>query len=62
MDWSGYFVMDVLAVVILGGALAYGTHMWRTRPRDDAIERASDEATRRLYHSEDDTGNKPLTR
>jgi hypothetical protein len=57
MDWSGYFIMDVLAVVILGGALAYGTLAWRQRSRDAATRRASDEATRHLYHPEDDTGN-----
>jgi CBS-domain-containing membrane protein len=52
MDWGGWmwFVIDVLAVVILGVALAYGAAMWRHRPRNPQIERASDEATKDLYH------------
>ncbi|HEX3487030.1 MAG TPA: hypothetical protein VHT51_18390 [Micropepsaceae bacterium] len=64
MDWGGWmwFVIDVLAVAVLGCTMAYGVVMWRTRPRDAASEKASDEATRRLYHPNDDIGNKPLTR
>ena len=52
MDWGGWmwFVIDVLAVGILGGAMWYGTFQWRNRPRDPEIERRSDEATRNLYH------------
>jgi hypothetical protein len=64
MDWGGWmwFVIDVLAVAVLGGAMAYGAHMWRNRSQDPAVKRASDKATRRLYHPQDDMGNKPLTR
>jgi len=64
MDWGGWmwFIIDVVAVAILGGAIAYGASMWRHRPRDRKTEQASDEATRKLYHPHDDIGNKPLTR
>ena len=52
MDWGGWmwFVIDVLAVAVLGGAIAYGTTMWRHRPMDPETQRRSDEATRDLYH------------
>jgi len=52
MDWGGWmwFVIDVLAVAVLGGAIIYGTSMWRHRSRDPEVERRSDEATRDLYH------------
>ena len=52
MDWGGWmwFVIDVLAVAVLGGTIAYATSMWRRRSRDPEIERRSDEATRDLYH------------
>jgi len=52
MDWGGWmwFVIDVLAVAVLGGAIAYGTSMWRHRPTDPETQRKSDQATRDLYH------------
>jgi hypothetical protein len=52
MDWGGWmwFVIDVVAVAILGGAIAYGAAMWHQRPRDPETERRSDQATRDLYH------------
>ena len=51
-DASGlWLVTDVAAVLLLGAAMAYGVHMWRTRPRNLALERMSDDATRRLYRS-----------
>lgn len=52
MDWGGWmwFVIDVVAVVILGGAIAYGASMWRHRSTDPEVQRRSDEATRDLYH------------
>ncbi|HXJ01381.1 MAG TPA: hypothetical protein VNH44_09155 [Micropepsaceae bacterium] len=64
MDWSGWmwFIIDVLAVSVLGCAMVFGTQMWRHRPRDFATERTSNEATWRLYHPDEDMGNKPLTR
>ena len=57
-----WFVTDVIGAAILGCAMVYGGFMWRNRPRDAATKRISDEATRRLYHPDDDMGNKPLTR
>ena len=52
MDWGGWMwlVTDVFAVAVLGGAIAYGTTMWRNRPTDPVTERRSDEATCDLYH------------
>ena len=52
MDWGGWmwFVIDVVAVGILGGAMAYGIMMWRNRPTDPETQRRSDEKTRELYH------------
>ena len=47
-----WFTIDVIGVLILGGALAYGIHSWNTRPRDVATQVRSDEATRRLYSSD----------
>jgi hypothetical protein len=51
-DFGGWLfaVIDIAGALILGGAIAYGAHMWRTRSRNPAVERASDEATRRLYN------------
>ena len=53
MDWGGWmwFIIDVIGVLILGGAIAYGASMWRRRPLDTETQRKSDEATRELYHS-----------
>ena len=51
-DWGGWMwvIIDVLAVAILGAGMAYGGFMWRRRPQDPATTRASDDATRELYH------------
>ena len=51
MDWGGWMwaVIDVAMVGILAGAMAYGGSMWRHRPMDPALVKASDDATRRLY-------------
>jgi hypothetical protein len=46
--------IDVVAVVILGAAIAYASRMWRDAPKDLATQEESDRATRRLYHPEDD--------
>jgi hypothetical protein len=48
-----WLVIDVALVLVLAGALAYGLIMWRNRRRNPAIERASREATHRMYHHED---------
>ena len=52
MDWGGWmwFVIDVVAVGVLGGAMAYGIIQWRHRPTDPETQRRSDEKTRELYH------------
>jgi len=52
MDWGGWmwFIIDVLGAAVLGGAMAYGSFMWKHRSTDPKIEQASDEATRALYH------------
>jgi hypothetical protein len=47
-----WLLMDVVLVVILGGAIFYGIMQWRHRSRRPATEDARDEATRRLYHEE----------
>lgn len=64
MDWGGgmLFVVGALAAAVLGCALVYGGYMRRNRPRDSAMQHASDEATEVLYHPRNDVGNKPLTR
>jgi hypothetical protein len=49
-----WVVIDILAVVVLGLAIFYGTRMWRSRPNDPIVQRQSDEATRRLYRHGDD--------
>ena len=47
-------VIDVVAVVILGAAIAYGSRMWRDAPTDPVPLKQSDRATRRLYHPGND--------
>ncbi len=56
MDQGGslWMVIDVLAVVALGAALAYGIGMWRKRHRDPTIERIRDNAVKNLYKQPDD--------
>jgi hypothetical protein len=44
-----WFVFDVIFVIILGGALMYGTFMWRRRSRNPAVNRIRDEATKENY-------------
>ena len=43
-DWGGWMwvAIDIVGVAILGAAIA--------RPLDPAVKRASDQATRELYH------------
>jgi hypothetical protein len=52
MDFGGWgwFLIEVVMVAILGGALIYGLLMWRARPRNAAVKAARDEATDRLYN------------
>jgi MYXO-CTERM domain-containing protein len=51
-----WFVIDVIAVGLLGLALAYGIWAWRRRRKSPTIERARDEATRRAYEQSDGAG------
>jgi hypothetical protein len=51
-DWGAWMwvIIDIVAVVILGAAIAYGSLRWRKRSQDPAVKEASDRATRELYH------------
>ena len=60
--WWLWVVIDIAAVIVLGLAILYGSHMWRKRPRDPGTKKAADEATWRLYHPRKDTGGKPPVR
>ena len=46
-----WLVIDVGFVVILAIALVYGNYMWRTRSRNQTVERIRDEATRETYRN-----------
>ena len=46
-----WLVIDVGFVVILAVAFAYGIYMWRTRSRNQTVERIRDEATREGYRN-----------
>jgi hypothetical protein len=46
-----WLVIDVGFVVILAIALVYGIYMWRTRSRNQTVERIRDEATRETYRN-----------
>ena len=52
MDPSGWLfvVIDIVAVAVLAAAMFYGSRLASRDPRDPAIRRASERATRRLYH------------
>ena len=46
-----WLLIDVGFVVILAIALVYGNYMWRTRSRNQTVERIRDEATRETYRN-----------
>jgi len=46
-----WLVIDVGFVVILATAMVYGNYMWRTRSRNQTVERIRDEATRETYRN-----------
>jgi hypothetical protein len=46
-----WLLIDVLAVVALGAAIAYGTMAWKRR-RNPALEQVRDDATRKLFKEE----------
>ena len=52
-------IINLAAVVVLGLAILYGTRMWRKRPKDRRTKEAADEATWRLYHPPEESGEKP---
>ena len=53
-DYGGWmwFIIDVVMVAVLAGALIYGIGMWRQRRRDATTQEVRDEATDRLYHKQ----------
>jgi hypothetical protein len=53
-DYGGWMwlLIDVGLVAILGIAIAYGTIMWRRRPKDAQIEQVRDEATKRAFNKQ----------
>jgi hypothetical protein len=55
MDDAGgwlWFFVDVILVGALGVAMGYGIAAWRRRPKDPALEKVRDDATRRGYRDE----------
>jgi hypothetical protein len=44
-----WLFINVILLVILGGALVYGIAMWSRRPKGPAAEQMRDQATRRVY-------------
>ena len=56
--WWLWVVIDIAAVVVLAAAIIYGSQMWRQRSRNPAVIKESDDATRRLYHREDDVSKR----
>jgi hypothetical protein len=47
-----WFVIDVVAVIILAAALIYGTIQWRNRRKSRVTDQHRDQATRDLYRRE----------
>jgi flagellar basal body-associated protein FliL len=44
-----WIIIDVLAVLVLAGALIYATMMWRQRRKDYRTKHAQEEVTREHY-------------
>jgi hypothetical protein len=44
-----WLIVLVAGVLVLAGALVYGTMMWRKRSRDPVLQEIRDEETRRNY-------------
>jgi hypothetical protein len=47
-----WLVIDVLFVVVLGGAIIYAIYQWRRRPRNAATRDVAEDAVRKEYHRE----------
>lgn len=48
-----WIVIDVLGILILAGALIYGTMMWRHRRKDPAMKQAQEKVTREHYRRDE---------
>jgi flagellar basal body-associated protein FliL len=55
-----WILIDVVAVIVLGAALAYGAWKWRDRRRP-AIERVRDRKTEELHRQPDPDEPAPLS-
>ena len=44
-----WLAIDVLGVLVLAGALIYGTILWRNRRKDWRLKHAQEEVTREHY-------------
>ena len=53
LSGSLWLLIDVALVALLAAAMIYGIMKWRHRRRDPAMERARDDATRRVYRDEE---------
>ena len=63
MDWGIWMwvAIDAIAAAVLAGAFAHGAYIRRDALSGPAIERSFGEAAGKLYHPQDNMGNKPLT-
>lgn len=57
--WWLWVVIDIAAVLVLAAAIIYGSRMWQKRSQNPQVIKESDDATRRLYHREDDVSERP---
>jgi hypothetical protein len=55
-----FVIIDIVAVAVLAAAMVYGSYLTRRRPEDPAVKRASDRATRKLYHPRDRDAGRPM--
>jgi len=64
MDSGGawmFVIIDVVAVLILAAAMLYGNYLTRRAPKDPHLKRASEEATRKLYHPRNRGAGRPTS-
>ncbi len=55
-----WLIMDVVLVLILGGALVYGLVMWSRRRKDPAARAVRDRGTERVYREAEREDQKEL--